>query len=215
MVRGSGEEDDCDEGREKLHTPVPGVNCHRSVCPLGYAWAFVVLTTVQHCSLLSPSMSFSLFIQISLSLKVSWSCKSYSHSNINLVTATKKPLPSFLDCIPNLNSLYSLINSNAGEKKKVYFLKCILLELSLRWFFYSQKKKAQAPSLLFKREVWQTAAFLSFSHCVLHLYVTGKKFNMDLLHSIFRFQLDKYKYGKTTKEKWLLQDMDIGKSEFF
>lgn len=99
------------------------------------------------------------------------------------------------------------------ERKKVYFIKCILLDHSLRWYFTAKKRKHKLPGLLFKREVWQTAAFLSFSYCVLH-HVTGKKFNMDLLRSIFRFQLDKYKYEKTTKEKWLLQDTDIGKSEF-
>lgn len=43
MVRGSGKEDDRDESREKLHIPVPGVNCHRSVLPQGYAWASIAV----------------------------------------------------------------------------------------------------------------------------------------------------------------------------
>lgn len=58
MVRGSGGEDDGDVGREKRHTPVPDVNCHRSVLPLGYAWASLA---ARHSAALLPFISFQAF----------------------------------------------------------------------------------------------------------------------------------------------------------
>lgn len=58
MVRGNEEEDDGDEGREKLHTPLPGVNCHRSVLSQGYAWASIA---AHHSAALFSFISFQSF----------------------------------------------------------------------------------------------------------------------------------------------------------
>lgn len=140
VVRESGGEDDGDVDREKLQSPVPDVNSHRAVLPLGYAWASLA---VQCFSLLSPSRPFSWFIQISLSSRVSWSCESYSHFNINLVTHTHKEASAISPGLNSLNTLRSLKNSNAA--KTTYFFKCILLELSLRWFLTTKKKQSPAP----------------------------------------------------------------------
>lgn len=46
------------KAEKKLHTSVPGVNCHRSVLPLEYAWASIA---AHHSAALFTFISFQAF----------------------------------------------------------------------------------------------------------------------------------------------------------
>lgn len=151
MVRGCGGKDDGDAGREKLHTPVPDVNCQRWVLPLRYAWASLAAPhSAALFPFLSPSKPFRWFIQNPLSSRMSWSCESYSHFNISLVTHIHKKASAISPGLSNLNSLDSL------SSKKSVFIFSNAFYLSSDWgdFLAAKKSKHQFPGLLFHREVW-------------------------------------------------------------